>query len=60
MIENRKRFRNTGILLAAVCVVIGIAVMKQHGKEPLGEVPVADTEERQRDGRGEDGRGFDG
>ena len=47
MIENRKRFRNTGILLATVCVVIGIAVMKQHGKEPLGEVPVADTEERQ-------------
>ncbi|MDE7200168.1 MAG: leucine-rich repeat domain-containing protein [Lachnospiraceae bacterium] len=49
---NRKRFRNAGILLAAVCVVIGIAVVKQDGKELPEEISVSVAEEREQAGEG--------
>ncbi len=60
MSENRKRFRNAGILLAAVCVVIGIVIVKQDGKEPTEEISVSDAEEREQAGEeqtGEDSTG---
>ncbi len=47
--QRKKKFRNAGILAVALCVVIGIAVMKQDreeqgGEELLGEPIVADTD----------------
>ncbi|MDE7284319.1 MAG: hypothetical protein K2N85_12175, partial [Lachnospiraceae bacterium] len=35
--QIKKRFRNAGILAVALCVVIGIAVMKQDREEQGGE-----------------------
>lgn len=50
MNENRKRFGNTGILLAAVCVIVGIVIVNQDGKGSPEEALVTDTEEREQAG----------
>lgn len=55
MSENRKRFRNVGILLAAVCVVVGIMIIKQDGKKPPEEISVSDAEERGQAGEEQSG-----
>lgn len=47
MSENRKCFRNVGILLAVVCVAIGIVIVKPDGKESPEEISVSDAEEGQ-------------